>query len=228
MKKTKTEKEIEGVLRKTFDEAIPPPPPQKGRDLTGVGRKGRRSELNEKQRRFADHYVVCLNAKHAAICAGYSQKTAHVTGKKLLKTPYVREYIDARLEELRVNKGITVDFIIDKLREIVDRAMDNGAYAAAVRAVELLGKHIGMWEVAQLQSAREQAVYETVRAFIDSLQDAAERRRFRKSLDLGDMGMGLGDDEEDERSIEVARATKALLAPVEDPDDDDDTTVTIQ
>lgn len=64
--------------------------------------------LTEKQRRFADEYLIDLNATQAAIRAGYSPKSAKQHAHVLLERPQIRERIDARLaemEEARVAKG---------------------------------------------------------------------------------------------------------------------------
>lgn len=42
------------------------------------------SELNEQQKMFVQEYIVDLNATKAAIRAGYSEKSAHVTASRLL------------------------------------------------------------------------------------------------------------------------------------------------
>lgn len=57
-------------------------------------------KMTEKQKRFCDEYIVCLNATQAAIKAGYSEKTANVIGAENLTKPYIREYIDKRLAEI--------------------------------------------------------------------------------------------------------------------------------
>jgi len=46
---------------------------------------GKRGKLTSKQQRFADEYLVDLNATQAAKRAGYSAHTAGQQGEKLLK-----------------------------------------------------------------------------------------------------------------------------------------------
>ena len=55
--------------------------------------------MTEKQKRFCDEYLACLNATQAAIKAGYAKKNARQTGSENLSKPYIREYIDQRLAE---------------------------------------------------------------------------------------------------------------------------------
>lgn len=42
-------------------------------------------KLTPKQERFVNEYIRTLNVTQSAITAGYSPKTAHVTGSRLLK-----------------------------------------------------------------------------------------------------------------------------------------------
>lgn len=56
-------------------------------------------ELNEKQKRFCDEYLVDLNATQAAIRAGYSKKTAAQIAMVNLRKPLIKEFIDKRMAE---------------------------------------------------------------------------------------------------------------------------------
>ena len=51
--------------------------------------------LTPKQARFIEEYLVDLNAKQAAIRAGYSVKSAHVEGSRLLINAKVAAAITA-------------------------------------------------------------------------------------------------------------------------------------
>lgn len=51
------------------------------------------SELNEKQRRFAEFYAASGNAAEAARLAGYSERTARSQGQRLLTNVDVAKYI---------------------------------------------------------------------------------------------------------------------------------------
>ena len=55
--------------------------------------------LNAKQQRFADEYLIDLNATQAAIRSGYSKKTAKEQGSRLLSNVNIKAYIDARMAE---------------------------------------------------------------------------------------------------------------------------------
>lgn len=55
--------------------------------------------LNGKQQRFADEYLIDLNATQAAIRAGYSKKTAKEQGSRLLSNVNIKTYISERMKE---------------------------------------------------------------------------------------------------------------------------------
>ena len=57
-------------------------------------------KLTEKQKRFADEYIISGNATQAAIKAGYSKKTAGRIAGQNLKKLEVSEYIEAKLKEI--------------------------------------------------------------------------------------------------------------------------------
>ncbi|MCC8989784.1 MAG: terminase small subunit, partial [Staphylococcus sp.] len=51
------------------------------------------TNLTAKQERFVNEYIRTLNVTQSAITAGYSPKTAHVTGCRLLKKKHINDYI---------------------------------------------------------------------------------------------------------------------------------------
>lgn len=57
------------------------------------------ANLTAKQQRFCDEYLIDLNATQAAIRAGYSEKTAKQIAAENLSKPYLKEYIQKRMEE---------------------------------------------------------------------------------------------------------------------------------
>ena len=57
--------------------------------------------MNERQRRFADEYIISGNATDAAIKAGYSEKTARSQGQRLLTKVDISEYIKKRMDEIQ-------------------------------------------------------------------------------------------------------------------------------
>ena len=57
-------------------------------------------QLNEKQEKFAQAYVMYRNATEAAKAAGYSGRSAHNQGSRLLKIASVKERIEDLEKEM--------------------------------------------------------------------------------------------------------------------------------
>lgn len=122
--------------------------------------------MTPKQAAFVSEYVIDYNGAKAAERAGYSKKTAAVQASKLLKQEKIIEAIKAHQKELIKSKCITEEKVIERLEEILERCMkavpvmewdyDNHEYVetgeyqfdskGALKAIEMLGKHIGMFD----------------------------------------------------------------------------------
>lgn len=105
------------------------------------------SKLNDRQRIFVREYRIDRNATRAAIKAGYSKKSAHVTGCNLLKNPKVAqdlmELTEKRLEKLE----LTGDMVVDELAALgfVKVAPSKVGVKDKIAALGMLGKHLGIF-----------------------------------------------------------------------------------
>ena len=119
--------------------------------------------MNARQKRFCDEYLIDCNATQAAIRAGYSPKTAKVTGAKMLTNANLKAYIDEQLERIHNEKTAdaqevleyltavmrgqhteqTLQLIGDGVQEIAD--IDVSA-KERLKAAELIGKRYGMFK----------------------------------------------------------------------------------
>lgn len=74
--------------------------------------------LTARQKRFAEEYIVDLNASQAAIRAGFSVKASRQSGARLLSNvdiqAYIRELMDKRAERVH----ITQDMVLRELAKI--------------------------------------------------------------------------------------------------------------
>lgn len=75
-------------------------------------------KLTEKQKAFANEYLIDLNATQAAIRAGYSKKTAEQMGYKLVQKSSVQEYISERMKDREKRTEITQDMVLKELASI--------------------------------------------------------------------------------------------------------------
>lgn len=76
------------------------------------------AKLTPKQQRFADEYLIDLNATQAAIRSGYSPKSASEIGHENLNKPQIRAYIDERMAEYSKRTGVNQERIIRELSRI--------------------------------------------------------------------------------------------------------------
>jgi phage terminase small subunit len=119
-----------------------------------------KSKLTAKQQRFVQEFCVDLNAHRAAERAGYSKRTARQIGAENLSKPYIVEAIRDEMRETEERIDITKYEVIKDLIGVKNRCMQVhpvlndkgdpiGEYRfnanGALRALQLLGKHIGMF-----------------------------------------------------------------------------------
>lgn len=117
--------------------------------------------MNPKHEKFIERYLATGVASQAYIEAGYSPKGAEAGSSRLLSTVNITHEIEARQSVLREKNVLHVGKIIDHLETIRNRCMqgepvlDNEGNPTgewqfdsrgALKAIELIGKHIGMWE----------------------------------------------------------------------------------
>lgn len=77
------------------------------------------SPLNAQQLRFIQEYLIDLNAKQAAIRAGYSAKTAHSQGQRLLKHVDVSKAIEAAQYKRAQKTETDAAFVLTRLAQEV-------------------------------------------------------------------------------------------------------------
>ena len=116
--------------------------------------------LTPKQAAFIQEYLIDLNATQAAIRAGYSKKTASRTGAENLSKPVIQSAIQEAIATRSQRTEITADYVLTSLKTVVERSLkavpvlnsegnETGQWrfnsAGANKALELLGKHLGLF-----------------------------------------------------------------------------------
>lgn len=120
--------------------------------------------MNPKQERFCQEYVIDLNGTQAAIRAGYSEKTANEQAARMLANVSIKAKITELQSDIAKSLGISAEWIIERLKQVAERCMqaepvmirdgkemiESGEYkfdsSGANKALELLGKHVGVFE----------------------------------------------------------------------------------
>lgn len=104
--------------------------------------------LTAKQKAFVQEYLVDLNATQAARRAGYKNPEI---GRQLIANNNVSKAIQAALKAREKRTEVTQDYVIAKLREIAEKDASDGPdsdlkYSSKIKALELLGKHVGAFD----------------------------------------------------------------------------------
>lgn len=108
------------------------------------------AELTGKQQRFVDEYLVDLNATQAAKRAGYKDPNI---GRQLITKNNIAAEIRRRKASLSKQTNITQEMVLNELAKVAfaeagDRSNENLRYANKLKALELLAKHLGLFEQA--------------------------------------------------------------------------------
>jgi phage terminase small subunit len=104
-----------------------------------------KNALTDKQIRFLDEYLVDSCGTKAAVRAGYAPGGANPTAARILVRPAAQVYLAERRRELRDRTLVDAASVIQSLLDIRHAAMSRGELHAAIRANELLGKHLGLF-----------------------------------------------------------------------------------
>lgn len=101
--------------------------------------------MTPKQAAFVLEYLVDLNATQAAIRAGYSEHTAGSQGQRLLTKVDIQDSISAAQAERAERTGLDAAFVLNGLQREAQAGDTGEPNTARIRAMELLGKHLGMF-----------------------------------------------------------------------------------
>lgn len=119
---------------------------------------------NEKHEKFCQEYLVDLNGTQAAIRAGYGKRSAASQASTLLRNPNILARVGELRKEQRERLALNADFVVLELIKIYKKCStptpartlnpqtgkyeECGVYGfnskGALKALELLGKHIGV------------------------------------------------------------------------------------
>ena len=105
----------------------------------------RSNPLNARQTAFVQEYLIDKNATQAAIRAGYSKRTADVQASRLLSNVKVDQVVTSELAKMSEDAGITAEAVIATIKRLLKTAEDNGNVHAALKACDMLAKHLGMY-----------------------------------------------------------------------------------
>ena len=165
--------------------------------------------LTMKQRMFCDEYLVDMNGTQAAIRAGYSVGCATSQASKMLSMPKLQKYLEAKRRKLEIKTEMSAQYVLQNLKDVAERCMsaqpvvnmagkpvldDNGnpVYrfdsAGANKALELIGKHLGVFNADQSGNAASSKVVLEIQMIREALMQDNEANRL--SSGSGSPGKG--------------------------------------
>lgn len=97
--------------------------------------------MTPKQKLFCQEYLIDCNASAAARRAGYSVISSDVIGSQLMTNEEIVIEIGNLMEERSKRVGVNQDFVLNELVALAR----GGDGASKVRALELLGKHLRLF-----------------------------------------------------------------------------------
>lgn len=99
--------------------------------------------MNERQRRFCEHYAASPNATAAAISADYSPRSAYSCGQRMLRNAEIQNYLHQLQEEAAEGRVAG----LEEVKETWTRVLRNDSEKTAnrLRAGELLAKSAGVF-----------------------------------------------------------------------------------
>lgn len=124
--------------------------------------------LKPKQITFCKEYVKDYNGTQAAVRAGYKESNAASQASRFLNNPEIIEEIKNQQKKLLGTTCLTEEKVINQLEEVLERCLakkpvmewnyeehcmvETGQWTfdskSALKAIELLGKHLGMFDKA--------------------------------------------------------------------------------
>lgn len=100
-------------------------------------------DLTERQKLFCELYLTNGNATKSASLAGYSEKTAHAQGSRLLKNPKITKYLNILRKEKAISTDIQPEHVIAMIANLANPASGTN-HSTQLKALELLAKYFGL------------------------------------------------------------------------------------
>lgn len=99
--------------------------------------------LNSRHEKFAQELAKGASASEAMKAAGF--KSDRRNGTRLTTNEDIRRRVDELKERAATNVVLSREWVLEELIDNAKRAKEGGDYAPSNKALELLGKEIGMF-----------------------------------------------------------------------------------
>ena len=126
--------------------------------------------MNARQKRFAEEYLIDLNATRAAVAAGYSEKYAGQNADKLLKNTKISQFISEKMEEISSEKVATAQEVLEYLTKAIRFELDEEVVVVVDGSPQIIRKKISLRDAntcAQMLAKRHRLLIDKVEADIN-------------------------------------------------------------
>lgn len=103
-------------------------------------------KLRGKEERFCLEYVIDYNGTQAAIRAGYKEEDAANRAYRLTRKAEIAARVRELEKELADRLGLSQEQVVLQLKKQYDECQAEKDHKNALKALELMGKHLGMFE----------------------------------------------------------------------------------
>jgi phage terminase small subunit len=134
-------------------------------------------KLTAQQEQFCLEFIKDLNAVRAAIRAGYGEQHAKKNAWTIIRNPAVAERISELKADQTKRTKIEADDILRRLVRIAEKTEQEGDYQAAIRSLELLGKHQAMWTDKNLTEMEVKNAFATGNSEEDIIRDVERLKK---------------------------------------------------
>ena len=172
--------------------------------------------MTEKQKIFANEYLIDLNATRAYKAAYpncVKDETASTNGSRMLRNDKVVEYIKKRQKALQIETCVTQEMVINELAAI--------AFVDVTDIVQLKGKRVKFTNTEDLSNHQKKAI-----AGIKKVKNGIELSVFDKLKALELLGKHLGmytDKIKVDASVETKGKLGAILDALHEDEHEDET-----
>ena len=101
--------------------------------------------LTPRQEKFCLEYMKTGDPEQAFKVSGYKSRYLKAGANRLLEKPLIQMRINEIREQALKDIKVNAEKVIDKIMEVYDAAMQESDYTNANRAMESVGKHLGMF-----------------------------------------------------------------------------------
>lgn len=136
-------------------------------------KKRYRDDLSPEEEVFCREYLLHGNATQAIKATGYAGRNPSVIGSSWLRKARIQKKLSRLKTRDEAQADMTRDIYLAMLKDTYQKAMADGDYSGANRAMELIGKHLGYL-------VDQKAVFTTTKRLDSPTEMEAEVQRLAK------------------------------------------------